>query len=58
MRTTIVKRQESEIFTFNQFSDMYVGQTVCQTRENTQFISGTHNNPPLVDGVSHPTLQF
>ena len=54
----MVKRQESEMFTFNQFSDMYVGQTVCQTRENTQFISGTHNNPLLVDDVSHPTLQF
>ena len=56
--TLVVICQESEMFTFNHFSGMYVGEIVCQTRKHTQFISRAHNNQLFFVDVSDPTPWF
>ena len=56
--TTVVKCQRSVLCLFNQFSHMFFGQIVCQTREHTQFISQTHNFQLFLGDVSYPTLWF
>ena len=54
--TTIGKCLKSELPQFNQFSNFFALQTVCQTRERTKLILITHNYQLLLDGVSHLIL--
>ena len=54
--TTIGKCLKSELLQFNQFSNLFALQIVCQTRERTKLILRTHNYQLLLDDVSHLTL--